>query len=40
MYNEVIKLIKEHEPVKDRYGNEAPRYTARKVRAEIRDIGM
>lgn len=40
MYNEVIKLIKEHEPVKDRYGNETPRYTARKVRAEAKDIGM
>lgn len=40
MYNEVIKLIKELDPIKDKYGNETPRYTAREVLADIRSIGM
>ena len=40
MYNEVIKLVKEHAGEVDEYGNDSPTYTYREVFAEVRSIGM
>ena len=40
MYNEVIKLITEHDSPVDKYGNDDPTYTAREVFADVRSIGM
>lgn len=40
MYNEVIKLLKEKPTELDKYGNDAPKHTAREVFADVRSIGM
>ena len=40
MYNEVIKLLMEKPTELDKYGNDAPKYTAREVFADVRSIGM
>lgn len=40
MYNEVIQLVAEQTGTVDKYGNDAPIYTAREVLADIRSIGM